>query len=230
MPISAKSAGAVKVILSLAFVAIVFVAAGTVRWTAFWVLLGFYVLTTGSWLFWLKRRDPGLLKERMTGGSRPDVKAWDRRIIRVYTVLLAAMLLLAPLDAVRFRWSRVPMGVQGSALLGLFGAWGLIIWVFRENAFLAECVRIQTDRGHTVCTTGPYRIVRHPMYVGVILTILCLPVLLGSLLGGVASMFSMVVGFRALMFLTLAAYLAALLLLRREPAKDAAPAGRGAFS
>jgi protein-S-isoprenylcysteine O-methyltransferase Ste14 len=171
----------VKVVVSLAFFAVVFVAAGTFRWTAFWVLLGFFVVTTGGWMLWLKRRDPGLLKERMTGAARPDVKAWDRTIIRAYTALLLVMLLLAPLDAVRFRWSRVPLGLQALALAGLFAAWALIIWVFRENAFLAEVVRIQTERGHTVCTTGPYRIVRHPMYVGVILTILCVPVLLGSL-------------------------------------------------
>jgi protein-S-isoprenylcysteine O-methyltransferase Ste14 len=172
---------AVKVLVSLAFVALVFVAAGTVRWTAFWVLLGFYVATTGGWMLWLKRRDPGLLKERMTGGTRPDVKRWDKTIIRAYTVLLSIMLLVAPLDAVRFKWSRVPSSVQGLALLGLLAAWSLVMWAFRENAFLAECVRIQKERGHTVCTTGPYRIVRHPMYVAIILTILCVPVLLGSL-------------------------------------------------
>jgi protein-S-isoprenylcysteine O-methyltransferase Ste14 len=172
---------AVKVLVSLAFVALVFVAAGTVRWTAFWVLLGFYVATTGGWMLWLKRRDPGLLKERMTGGTRPDVKRWDKAIIRAYTVLLSIMLLVAPLDAVRFKWSRVPSSVQGLALLGLLAAWSLVMWAFRENAFLAECVRIQKERGHTVCTTGPYRIVRHPMYVAIILTILCVPVLLGSL-------------------------------------------------
>jgi protein-S-isoprenylcysteine O-methyltransferase Ste14 len=73
------------------------------------------------------------------------------------------------------------LGSRALALAGLFAAWALIMWVFRENAFLAEVVRIQTERGHTVCTSGPYRIVRHPMYVGVILTILCVPVLLGSL-------------------------------------------------
>jgi protein-S-isoprenylcysteine O-methyltransferase Ste14 len=172
-----------KIALSLAFIAIVFVAAGSIRWTAFWLLLGFYLVTTGGWMIWLKRRDPGLFKERMTGAARPDVKSWDRRIIRAYTTLLAAMLLVAPLDAVRFRWSRVPLGFQALALAGLFAAWALIIWAFRKNAFLAEVVRIQTERGHTVCTTGPYRIVRHPMYVGVILTILCVPVLLGSLYG-----------------------------------------------
>jgi protein-S-isoprenylcysteine O-methyltransferase Ste14 len=172
---------AIKVALSLAYVALVFLAAGTVRWTAFWVLLGFYVLTTGGWMLWLRRRDPGLLKERMTGATRPDIKRWDRAIIGAYSFLLAAMLLLAPLDAVRFRWSSVPLVFQGLALLGLFAAWSLVIWAFRVNAFLAEYVRIQTERGHAVCTTGPYRFVRHPMYVAVIVTILLVPVLLGSL-------------------------------------------------
>jgi protein-S-isoprenylcysteine O-methyltransferase Ste14 len=172
---------AIKVALSVAYIALVFAAAGTVFWTALWVLLGFYFLTTGGWMIWLKRRNPGLLKERMSGETHPDVKGWDRTIIRAYTGLLAAMLLLAPLDAVRFRWSRVPLGVQALALAGLFAAWALVIWAFRENAFLAAVVRIQAERGHTVCTTGPYRIVRHPMYVGVILTVLGVPVLLGSL-------------------------------------------------
>lgn len=170
-----------KVGLSLTFLILVFVAAGTMRWPAFWVLLTFYVLTTGGWMLWLKRRDPGLLRERMTAARRPDVKSWDRIIIRVYSLLLMAMLLVAALDAVRFRWSRVPVAAQGLALLVLLAAWGLIMWAFRVNAFLAEMVRVQTERGHTVCTKGPYRFVRHPMYIGVILTILGVPVLLGSI-------------------------------------------------
>ncbi len=181
MPAATKGAAVLNVALGFAFVGLVFAAAGTLRWPAFWVLLIFYVLTTGGWMLWLKRRNPGLLKERMTGKTRPDVKAWDKTIIRAYTLLLVTMLLVAPLDAVRFRWSTVPWAVRGLALLVMLAAWSLIIWAFRENAFLAECVRIQTERGHTVCTTGPYRIVRHPMYVGVILTILGMPVLLGSL-------------------------------------------------
>lgn len=185
MNISAKGRGRsrplLNVVLGLALVGLVFAAAGTFVWPALWVLLGFYFLTTGGWMVWLRHRDPGLLKERMTGRSRPDVKAWDRVIIRSYTALLTVLLLLAPLDAVRFRWSRVPLAARGLALLVMLAAWSLVIWAFRVNAFLAECVRIQTERGHTVCTTGPYRVVRHPMYVAVILTILCVPVLLGSL-------------------------------------------------
>jgi len=181
MPSSRARATVLNLALGLALVGLVFAAAGTFHWPAFWVLLGFYFLTTGGWMLWLKRRDPGLLKERMTGKARPDVKGWDRTILKIYTALLAILLLIAPLDAVRFRWSHVARIWQGLALVGMFAAWSLIIWAFRVNAFLSEVVRIQTDRGQAVCTTGPYRTVRHPMYVAVIVTILCLPVLLGSL-------------------------------------------------
>jgi protein-S-isoprenylcysteine O-methyltransferase Ste14 len=176
-----KRAVVLKVVFGFALVGLMFAAAGTFVWPAFWVLLAFYFLTTGGWMLWLKSRNPGLLKERMTGSRRPEVKGWDRTIILAYSVLLSVMLLAAALDAVRFRWSRVPLIAQGLALLVLFAAWSLITWASRENAFLSEVVRIQTDRGHTVCTTGPYRIVRHPMYVAIILTVLCVPVLLGSL-------------------------------------------------
>lgn len=181
MPVAAKRASARNVLFGFALVGLMFAAAGTFVWPALWVLLGFYVLAMGGWMLWLRRRDPALLKERMTGRTRPDAKGWDRTILRVYTALFAAMLLVAPLDAVRFRWSHVPRLFQGLALFGLFAAWSLIAWTFRENAFLSEVVRIQTDRGHTVCTTGPYRIVRHPLYAAIIVTILCVPVLLGSL-------------------------------------------------
>jgi protein-S-isoprenylcysteine O-methyltransferase Ste14 len=181
VPLATKRAAARNVALGLALVGLMFAAAGTFVWPALWVLLGFYLLATSGWMLWLRRRDPALLKERMTGGTRPDAKGWDRTILRIYTALFAVMLVVAPLDAVRFRWSYVPWIVRGAALAGLFAAWGLLMRVFRENAFLSEVVRIQTDRGHTVCTTGPYRVVRHPMYAAIIVTILCVPVLLGSL-------------------------------------------------
>jgi len=110
-----------------------------------------------------------------------DVKKWDKTIIRVYTILLFIMFLIAPLDAVRFQWSRVPPAFRWLAFTGILAAWFIGLWCFRENAFLSGFVRIQTDRGHSVCTTGPYAYIRHPMYLAVILIVLCLPIFLGSL-------------------------------------------------
>jgi len=169
----------VRIVLSLIYLALIFIAAGTINWPKFWLFLFFYLLSTTAFLIWLKKHDPGLLKERMF--VKKDIKSWDKSIIRAYTVLLLIMFLLAPLDAVRFHWSRVPSTLQWLAFSGILAAWGIVIWAFRENAFLSGFVRIQTDRGHAVCTTGPYRFVRHPMYLAVILVVLCLPLFLGSL-------------------------------------------------
>ena len=181
MATTSKRGSALNLVLGFGLVGLMFAAAGTFVWPALWVLLGSYFLAMSAWLIWLRRRDPDLLKERMTGRTKPDAKGWDRTILRAYAAALAVMLIVAPLDAVRFRWSHVPRTLQGAALAGLGAAWFLLMRVFQENRFLSEVVRIQTDRGHAVCTTGPYRIVRHPMYVAIIVTVLLVPILLGSL-------------------------------------------------
>jgi protein-S-isoprenylcysteine O-methyltransferase Ste14 len=129
-------------------------------------------------VIWLKKHDPGLLRERMSVGK--DIKSWDKTIIRIYTILLLIMFLTAPLDAVRFRWSHVPFVLKGLSFLMIVFSWIIGFWAFRENSYLSPFVRIQMDRGHQVCTTGPYGFMRHPMYLAVILTILCLPIVLGS--------------------------------------------------
>jgi protein-S-isoprenylcysteine O-methyltransferase Ste14 len=177
--VEAKIGPLIKILLRVAFIALIFVAAGTFNWPRLWFFLGFYAATTSALMLWLKKRDPGLLKERMT--VKKDVKGWDKIIIRIYTVLLMGMYIVLPLDAVRFGWSRVPAALSWFAFAGIFLAWVVVFWAFRENAYLSAFVRVQTDRGHTVCTTGPYRFVRHPMYLAVILAILCVPLFLGSL-------------------------------------------------
>lgn len=174
-----KSSRFKNIALFIVFIALISIVAGTPNWPELWFFLGFYVVTMTALIIWLKKHDPGLLKERMSVGK--DVKSWDKTIIRVYTMLLLILFLIAPLDAVRFRWSRVPLVLKGIAYLLVTVSWVIGFWAFRENSYLSQFVRIQTDRGHRVCATGPYRFIRHPMYLAVILTILCLPLVLGSL-------------------------------------------------
>jgi len=177
---TSKIKDTVRVIVTILFLlAIIFVPAGTLNWPEAWLLLIFYFFAVGGCLIWLKINDPELLKERRSVGK--DVKSWDKKIILAYTITLIIMLVLAGLDAVRFRWLQVPLVLKALGFLGIIPAVALGFWALRQNTYLAQYVRIQKDRGHRVITTGPYEYVRHPMYVGVILFILCFPLALGSL-------------------------------------------------
>ena len=158
--------------------AVLFVPAGTLRWPQAWVFLALYVSGVAWFFIWTKRRDPGLLKERMS--AQKNVKAWDKKILRVYSVFLAALPIVAGLDAVRFRWSRLPFGLNVLGFAGLVLTNLLAFWATKVNTFASAVVRIQTDRGHRVCSTGPYAHVRHPMYIAAILMAVSLPLALGS--------------------------------------------------
>ena len=130
-------------------------------------------------MIWMKINAPGLLKERMSRNK--EIKSWDKIIMIAYSFLLIILLAVPGLDAVRFGWSEVSLIVKALGFIGYIPATSFAFWAMRENAYASDVVRIQEDRGHTVCTTGPYRYVRHPMYTGVILFVLCFPLSLGSL-------------------------------------------------
>ncbi len=167
------------VFTSLLGIALLFVPAGTLKWTEAWLFLILYILAVTAVFIWMKKKAPGLLKERMK--RKKDAKSWDKVFMAVYSAFLLVILILPGLDAVRFQWSNVPLIVKVLAFIGFVPGFALVFWAMRENAFLSDVVRIQEDRGHTVCTTGPYKCVRHPMYVGVIWIMLCFPFCLGSL-------------------------------------------------
>jgi protein-S-isoprenylcysteine O-methyltransferase Ste14 len=163
----------------LLMLALFFVPAGTLHWPEAWLFIVLYLASVGGILIWLKKRSPALLKERMS--RKKEVKSWDRTLMLVYSFFLIALLIVPGLDAVRFRWSSIPPVLKGLGFAGFMPALVFAFWAIKENAFASDVVRIQEDRGHVVCTTGPYRYIRHPMYVGVILVMLFFPLALGSL-------------------------------------------------
>jgi protein-S-isoprenylcysteine O-methyltransferase Ste14 len=125
------------------------------------------------------RNDPAQLNERSQVGQ--NTKSWDKIILATYTLLLVGMLILAGLDVGRFRWAPAPLFLQGVGWSGAAFAGCLIWWTASVNTFLSRTVRIQTDRGQQVVDTGPYSRVRHPMYLGIIVLMISIPLLLGSL-------------------------------------------------
>jgi protein-S-isoprenylcysteine O-methyltransferase Ste14 len=167
------------VITVLFSLAVIFIPAGTLNWPEAWLFLFLYFSFVTGALIWMKKNSPGLLKERMS--RKKEVKSWDKKFMIVYSFCLIFLLIVPGLDTVRFRWSDVPLIIKVLGFIGYLPAAALAFWAMKENAYASDVVRIQEERGHTVCTSGPYQYVRHPMYSGVILIMLCYPLSLGSL-------------------------------------------------
>jgi protein-S-isoprenylcysteine O-methyltransferase Ste14 len=155
-----------------------FVSAGRLDWWEAWAFLIVYFLAALGAAIWMLCTNPELAQERDRPGR--NVKSWDNLLVGLNLLLTLALFAVIGLDAGRLGWSAVPLGVRVLGLLGFIPAFGLPLWASKVNAYLSSRVRIQQDRGHEVVAAGPYRYVRHPMYVGMILYDVSLPVLLGS--------------------------------------------------
>jgi protein-S-isoprenylcysteine O-methyltransferase Ste14 len=143
-------------------------------WWQAWVFSLLIVVAGIGGRMWAERRHPGLLaeRERTRFSNSPDVKPWDKVLAPLMGVSLSfPLVIVAGLDH-RFGWSPVfPtwLTILGFILIGL--GYTIAVWALAENRFFSTMVRIQTDRGHVVCDSGPYRIVRHPGYAGNILSL-----------------------------------------------------------
>jgi protein-S-isoprenylcysteine O-methyltransferase Ste14 len=163
----------------IAFIgALMFLLAGRFDWIGAWTFLLLFLAFLLTVAIWGTLKMPELMEERGKVGS--NVKAWDKVIMTLYTILFFSTFAIAALDAGRFRWSVVPPIAQLSGIIGLFLAGALAWWVMATNAYASRFVRIQDDRGQHVVTTGPYRYVRHPLYVGVPFLFWCIPLALES--------------------------------------------------
>jgi protein-S-isoprenylcysteine O-methyltransferase Ste14 len=159
--------------------ALLFIPAGSLHWPAAWLFLatlgGLGIL--GG--LWFAKINPGLLAERMRPMIQKDQPAADKLFIIVFGPVAMTWLIVMGLDE-RYQWSHMSFGLQtfGFALFLLSIA--ISFWVMRENTFAAPVVKIQAERGHQVVRTGPYALVRHPMYSGAIVFFLGVSLLLGS--------------------------------------------------
>ena len=157
-------------VLVAVLAALLFITAGRLNWPqacAFVVAFGVFLLI---YAVWGALRDPALVEER--GRVAANVKSWDKIIIGIYTAPLPVLFVVAGLDAGRFRWSAVPVAAQAIGWAGMALAGALVYWTVATNTYLSRLARIQSDRGQTVVTSGPYHSVRHPMYLGITFTLL----------------------------------------------------------
>lgn len=154
---------------------------GVWTWLEAWV---YAVISTAGFILsrgLAAKRHPDILQERARSMELQDAKAWDRILAPVMALGSVVILVVAGFDKL-YGWSP-PFSpfIKILALIVILLGYALGAWALMENRFFSGVVRIQTDRGHQVVTTGPYRFIRHPGYVGVLWTYLALPLFLDSL-------------------------------------------------
>jgi protein-S-isoprenylcysteine O-methyltransferase Ste14 len=164
---------------TLVFFSIIFLAAGSLSYWQGWVyvIIGLIMFFMSITVF---RLDKELQDERSKPGE--GVKSWDKLILGLSFLATIGMYAVAGLDSGRFHWS--PDFSRGLYITGIIlTITGQLIFLIaqKQNKFFSSTVRIQTDRGHEVCETGLYKIVRHPAYMGSIVQATGFPMLFGSL-------------------------------------------------
>ena len=174
----------IRIILTaVVFGVVLFLPAGTLAWPAAWVYLVLLFSFTIGVSVWLSRFNPELLSERVSGIGKPGHKRWDKVFLALLLPLFFVWYVVMALDAVRFQWSRIPDWLQWIGAGVLLASFYIFYLTFRENTYLSPAVRIQTDRGQSVVSTGPYKYVRHPLYAGFILYAVGTALMLGSAYG-----------------------------------------------
>ncbi|MFZ0526588.1 MAG: isoprenylcysteine carboxylmethyltransferase family protein [Xanthobacteraceae bacterium] len=170
MPVSAYVQSALFLVLG---VAALFGSAGTFAIAVFWIYLAILAAIFVASILLL---DPDLARERMRpGGKKPPLALW------LFSGVLVAHWVIAGLDRGRYHWSdTLPLWLQVLGLIALAGSYAFSIWAMRVNRFFSSVVRIQSDRGQYVVTSGPYAVIRHPGYLAGIAVMVASGVALGS--------------------------------------------------
>lgn len=166
-------------ITSLIFSLILFISAGKTDYFQGWIFLITNQITA-LMNFYTIRNNADLMTERSKVGD--GSKSWDKKILAISSLIYLLNIIIAGLDSGRFQWS--PDFHLSIYILGIFlTIIGQVIFLSarNENKYFSSVVRIQTERGHIVCNTGIYKIIRHPGYFGMIISMTGFPLITGSL-------------------------------------------------
>lgn len=175
------------VVVYILIALLLFVPAGSLKWLYAWLYLAVYLLVMLVGVLVLPL---DLISER--GSRKENAEKWDVSVSRLMAVFTVGIYPLAGFD---FRWHWSPelaTGLHVASITAFILGRALEVWAMASNRFFSISVRIQSDRGHTVCSSGPYRYVRHPGYVGMIMYFLATPVFVGSLWGVIPAMATVV--------------------------------------
>ena len=169
------------VVVYLAIPLTLLVCGGDLDWWQAWIYSMLIVLVSIGGRIWAEQRNPGLLVERQNVEKIQSAKAWDKVLAPLMALSVSfPLVIVAGLDH-RYGWSPTfPLWLMVLGFTLILLGYAFASWALAENRFFSGVVRIQKDRGHEVCDSGPYRIVRHPGYAGNIPPLLGIVLALGS--------------------------------------------------
>lgn len=159
---------------------LLFAPAGTTRFVEGWVFMGVFFAASLAITVYLAKRDPALLERRTKAGPFSETEQSQKVIQALASVVFVSTIVVPALDH-RFRWSREPLSaiIAGDALVAL--GFLVVFLVFRENTYTSSVIEVAAEQ--RVIETGPYAVVRHPMYAGALVLVAGIPLALGSLVG-----------------------------------------------
>ena len=164
-------------VVLLVMAAMLFAAAGTLDYWQAWLFLAAYSASSLAITLYLMRKDPALLERRKRGGPTAEKEATQKIIMSFASLAFIGLLIVPALDR-RFAWSQMPSSVSLAGDVIFLLGWVAIFFVFRENSFASATVELAPVQ--RVVSTGPYALVRHPMYTGGLVMLLGIPIALGS--------------------------------------------------
>jgi protein-S-isoprenylcysteine O-methyltransferase Ste14 len=171
-----KAFGGILVVV-VVMAALLFVPAWTLDYWQAWTFLAVYFAGSVAITLYLMKKDPELLERRMRGGPTAEKATTQKIIMSIASLGFIALVVVPALDH-RFGWSRMPpsAALAGDVLVAL--GFLAVFFVFKENSFSAATIELAPD--HKVISTGPYALVRHPMYAGGLVLLAGMPIALGS--------------------------------------------------
>lgn len=180
-----------NIFLFIIIIALIFIGAGSIDYWQGWLYIGLNIVFISLNYLLISTE---LIRERLK--PEKGTKKWDKIYYAFNIPLYFAILIISVVDAERFGWEpRIPVYVVIVAAFVYIVGQIIMLWAKRENKFFSSVVRIQKDRGQTVCKEGPYGFVRHPGYLGGIIFTIATPIVLASFWGLIPALLSVVMLF-----------------------------------
>ncbi|HEY4325774.1 MAG TPA: isoprenylcysteine carboxylmethyltransferase family protein [Mucilaginibacter sp.] len=155
----------------------IFFLAGTIHYWQAWVFLSVFLLSSFAITVYLMKNDPQLLERRVSAGPGSE-KEKSQKIIQALASVAFLAVIVFPAADHRLSWSSVPLFVVVIGNILIVAGFYIVFLVFKENTFTSAIIEVSDEQ--TIISTGPYAIVRHPMYIGALVLLLGTPIALGS--------------------------------------------------